>query len=137
MTGRRVVVGSFLAAIVVVAAGCERQQTGAPVGTNPYAPVFGPNGGGAGNPSSPPTASAPTPPSSTAPALMTVDIPGAPMATPVDWSPACSDDNACYFARCNKQAGRCTFPCKTTEGDCKSGSTCNPQGTCVPAASKP
>ena len=56
------------------------------------------------------------------------------MATPGTGAFQCTSDAQCLLGRCNVQFGRCAYPCKTTENDCKAGNVCTASGVCLPKA---
>jgi hypothetical protein len=73
----------------------------------------------------PPTATTATPTAPTANKSMAVPGPGAFQ---------CSSDAQCLLGRCNTQYGRCAYPCRSTENDCKAGNVCTAAGLCMPKA---
>ena len=56
------------------------------------------------------------------------------MATPGNGAFQCTSDAQCLLGKCNVQFGRCAYPCKTTENDCKAGNVCTASGVCLPKA---
>jgi hypothetical protein len=56
------------------------------------------------------------------------------MATPGTGAFQCTSDAQCLLGKCNVQFGRCAYPCKTTENDCKAGNVCTASGVCLPKA---
>jgi hypothetical protein len=54
------------------------------------------------------------------------------MATPGTGAFQCTSDAQCLLGRCNVQFGRCAYPCKTSENDCKAGNVCTAAGVCLP-----
>jgi hypothetical protein len=56
------------------------------------------------------------------------------MATPGTGAFQCTSDAQCLLGKCNVQFGRCAYPCKSTENDCKAGNVCTASGVCLPKA---
>ena len=56
------------------------------------------------------------------------------MATPGTGAFQCTSDAQCLLGKCNVQYGRCAYPCKSTENDCKAGNVCTASGVCLPKA---
>ena len=71
-----------------------------------------------------------TPPAPTS----TAASPVIQMAVPGAGAFGCSTDAQCMLGRCNTSYGRCAYPCKTSEIDCKPGNVCTPSGVCLPRA---
>ena len=56
------------------------------------------------------------------------------MAVPGNAAFQCQSDAQCLLGKCNVQFGRCAYPCKSTENDCKAGNVCTASGVCLPKA---
>jgi hypothetical protein len=56
------------------------------------------------------------------------------MATPGTGAFQCTSDAQCLLGKCNVQFGRCAYPCKSSENDCKAGNVCTASGVCLPKA---
>jgi len=56
------------------------------------------------------------------------------MATPGAGAFQCTSDAQCLLGKCNVQFGRCAYPCKSSENDCKAGNVCTASGVCLPKA---
>jgi hypothetical protein len=54
------------------------------------------------------------------------------MAAPGHAAFQCQSDAQCLLGRCNLQYGRCAYPCKNSEVDCKAGNVCTAGGVCMP-----
>lgn len=76
----------------------------------------------------PPPQQQPTP----SPSVSTLAPQPAKMAVPNAAAFQCKTDAQCLLGRCNVQYGRCAYPCKNSEADCKPGNVCSASGVCVP-----
>lgn len=103
-------------ATATVAAPAEIQTTPVPLGVQPM----------------------PLPSATTTTATMTpLPPPGqvqSKMATPGTGAFQCTSDAQCLLGKCNVQFGRCAYPCKSSENDCKAGNVCTASGVCLPKA---
>ncbi len=68
------------------------------------------------------------------PSATTTVAPQSKMATPGTGAFQCTSDAQCLLGKCNVQFGRCAYPCKSTENDCKAGNVCTTSGVCLPKA---
>ncbi len=56
------------------------------------------------------------------------------MAVPGPGAFTCQSDAQCLLGRCNTLYGRCAYPCKNSEIDCKPNNVCTAAGLCMPRA---
>ena len=77
------------------------------------------------------------PPSATATAGGKPPAPAATtktMAIPGPGAFSCQSDSQCLLGRCNTLYGRCAYPCKNSDIDCKPNNVCTAAGLCMPRA---
>jgi len=77
----------------------------------------------------PPSATATTGAKPPAPATTTKT-----MAVPGPGAFSCQSDSQCLLGRCNTLYGRCAYPCKNSDIDCKPNNVCTAAGLCMPRA---
>jgi hypothetical protein len=74
------------------------------------------------------------PPLPTTTAVPTPTTTAMAMAIPGKAAFVCVNDNMCGLGRCNTPYGKCAYPCRTSDADCKAGSVCTKSGICLPRA---
>ena len=83
-----------------------------------------------GVPTSPPPAPTAQTPLTYAP-TSSDPSPAPSMAVPGRGAGVCSSDAMCGLSKCNTGYGRCAYPCKSSETDCKAGNLCSKGGVCL------
>jgi len=62
----------------------------------------------------------------------TAMTPQTTMSVPGRGAFVCTSDAQCLLGRCNTSYGKCAYPCKNSEKDCKAGNVCTATGLCMP-----